>query len=115
QAGQSAPEAVHQQTRALRAQFDALTDPYQRARGEDVTAVGERVRRALDGSLPDPHDEPGVLLPELDPATAVLLDPEQTQGVITFGGSASGHGALLARARGIPVLTGVAAAAGVSA
>ncbi len=115
-AGAGAPEAVHQQTRALREQFEALTDPYQRARGEDMTAVGERVRRALGGPTASTPEEAGVLLlPELDPATAVLLDPEQLQGVVTFGGSATGHGVLLARARGIPVLTGVAAAAGVTA
>lgn len=110
-AGQSAPQAVSTRTSELRAQFDGLSDPYQRARGEDVTSVGERLLRALGGAEADGAHGPGVLVvQELDPATAVLLDPSETLGVITLGGAATAHGVLLARARGLPVLTGAASA-----
>lgn len=109
--GQSAPEAVTARTTALREQFDALEDAYQRERGADVTSVGERLLRALGGDVQHSGDEAGVLVvQELDPATAVLLDLTQTLGVITVAGGATGHGVLLARARGLPVLTGATTA-----
>lgn len=110
-AGQSAPAAVTARTTVLREQFDALEDAYQRERGADVSSVGERLVRALGGDEPHSDNEVGVLVvQELDPATAVLLDPAQTLGVITVAGGATGHGVLLARARGLPVLTGATAA-----
>ncbi|MCK0111178.1 phosphoenolpyruvate--protein phosphotransferase [Ornithinimicrobium sp. F0845] len=110
-AGQAAPQAVLTRTTELRAQFEGLADSYQRARGEDVTSVGERLLRALGGAEADGAHGPGVLVVrELDPATAVLLDPSETLGVITLGGAATAHGVLLARARGLPVLTGAAPA-----
>lgn len=113
-AGQWAPQAVQQQTDRLRAQFEGLTDAYQRERGADVDSVGQRLLRALVGVASTQHDDTGVLVvPELDPATAVLLDPTKILGVVTIGGAATGHGVLLARARGLPVLTGAGLAADV--
>lgn len=115
-AGQSAPEALSERVAELRGQFESLADPYQRERGADVTSVGDRLLRALSGDDAVEHDGAGVLVvPELDPATAVLLDPQQTLGVITIGGAATGHGVLLARARGVPVLTGATIAHGLAA
>lgn len=111
QAGKSAPEAVAARTRELRGQFETLTDAYQRERGEDIERVGERLLRALSGTeAQDAHGTGVLIVPELDPATAVLLDPTVTLGVITLRGGATGHGVLLARARGLPVLPGAAAA-----
>lgn len=110
-AGQTAPQAVSERTAQLREQFEQLSDPYQRERAADVGSVGERVLRALAGRDTLRHPGGGVLVvPELDPATAVLLDPTEVLGVITVGGAATGHGVLLARARGLPVLTGASAA-----
>ena len=110
-AGQSAPDAVNERTAQLREQFARLTDPYQRERGADVTSVGRRLLRALTGTTIAPPEQGGVLVTQqLDPATAVLLDAAKILGVITIGGSASGHGVLLARERGLPVLTGASAA-----
>ncbi len=108
--GQSAPEAVTTRTAELRQQFEGLSDPYQRERGADVTSVGDRVLHALSGGGEVRREAPGILVvQELDPATAVLLDLRETLGVITVGGGATGHGVLLARARGVPVMTGAAA------
>ncbi|USQ78489.1 phosphoenolpyruvate--protein phosphotransferase [Ornithinimicrobium faecis] len=113
--GQSAPAALRGRVAELRGQFEGLTDPYQRERGADVTSVGERLLRALSGVESGASDRSGVLVvQELDPATAVLLDPTRILGVITIGGGSTGHGVLLARARGLPVLTGASAAQGIS-
>src|SRR5690606_17069261 len=113
--GASAPQAVDARVSVLRARFEGLPDDYQRARGADVSSVGTRLLRALRGEL---HAEPagtGILVvQELDPATAVQLNPQETLGVITLRGGATGHGVLLARARGLPVLTAAGAVADVA-
>ena len=117
--GLSAPQAVGERAAELRARFESLTDAYQRERGADVTSVGDRLLRALTGPEPtgsresgqaEAHGQGVLVVQELDPAAAVLLDPTETLGVITLGGAATGHGVLLARARGLPVLTGASTA-----
>jgi phosphocarrier protein FPr len=119
-AGRPAPQAWQDRVEALRADFARLTDEYQRERAQDVSSVGDRVLRALAGG-DEPRnggqgDEPVVLVvDELDPATAATLDPGSVAGVVTVRGGATGHGVLVARARGVAVLTGAAAAAGVPA
>lgn len=127
--GGAAPHAVGEEGARLRAQFEGLADAYQRERGADVTSVAERLQRALSDTAgvgqtsafpASPAEDrasaaPRILVTEeLDPATAVLLDPVRTLGIITLGGGATGHGVLLARARGLPVLTGARALATVS-
>ncbi|MGC5583925.1 phosphoenolpyruvate--protein phosphotransferase [Ornithinimicrobium sp. W1665] len=88
--------------------FADLADPYQRERGQDVHSVGDRVVRLLLGA-----DEPGstahgiLVVDELDPALAISLDASRVQGVLTRRGGTTGHGVLIATARGVPVLTGV--------
>lgn len=115
--GASALDAWGRRVGELRAEVDAVDDPYLRDRGQDVSAVGDRVLRALLGE-PDTTTPPvrGVLvLDELDPTTAGTLDPDLVQAVVTVRGGATGHGVLLARARGIPVLTGLTWLADVTA
>ncbi|USQ75095.1 phosphoenolpyruvate--protein phosphotransferase [Ornithinimicrobium cryptoxanthini] len=113
----SAPDAVRAQVSVLRAQFEGLTDVYQRERGADVSSVGDRLLRALAGEASPSSpasvtlERPGILVVhELDPATAVQVDAVTTLGVLTVAGGGTGHGVLLARARGLPVLTGARAA-----
>ncbi|GAA1145069.1 phosphoenolpyruvate--protein phosphotransferase [Ornithinicoccus hortensis] len=121
-AGTGAPAAWQERVEALRAEFAGLPDAYQRERAQDVSSVGDRVLRALAGGDPAGQDQgqeqggteggqrPVVLVvEELDPATAATLDPATTAGVLTTAGGATGHGVLVARARGVPLLTGVAA------
>lgn len=116
QQGVSAPDAVRARVSVLRGQFEGLTDAYQRERAADVSSVGDRLLRALaGGTSPDSRasvasGRPGILVVhELDPATAVHVDPVTTLGVLTVAGEQTGHGVLLARARGLPVLTGARA------
>lgn len=131
--GTGAPRAWQARIEALRTEFAELPDAYQRERAQDVTSVGDRVLRALAGEAARGADDgpgadgpgadgpgsagdgPAVLVvDELDPATAATLDPSTTAGVVTVRGGATGHGVLVARARGVPLLTGVAAAASVT-
>lgn len=128
-AGAGAPGAWQERVEALRAEFAGLPDAYQRERAQDVTSVGNRVLRALaaeggsDEGQPAGEGQPTgegteqqaiLVVDELDPSTAATLDPTSTAGVVTVRGGATGHGVLVARARGVPLLTGAAAAASVA-
>ncbi|WP_083450268.1 phosphoenolpyruvate--protein phosphotransferase [Luteipulveratus mongoliensis] len=114
--GVPAPEAYADRMDSLSAEFAGLADPYQRERAQDVTSVRDRVLAALSGvPLDDVPDGQGVLVVEtLDPATAAALDATQIIGVVTRSGGATGHGVLLARARGIPLIDDVHEAEGVA-
>jgi phosphocarrier protein FPr len=91
-------------------QFEALSDPYLRARAADVRAVGDQVLRALlgvrelSGGLSGMPPSAVVVAPDLTPAQAAQLDPERIAAVVMAFGSPTAHSAILARARGIPAL-----------
>ncbi|BFU46590.1 phosphoenolpyruvate--protein phosphotransferase [Krasilnikovia sp. MM14-A1004] len=98
-------------TDRIAAGFDALPDPYLSARAADVRAVAAQVLRSLLGlaGAAMPHAaRPGVLVAaDLAPAEAATLDPARIAGVLLGFGSPTGHGAILARARGIPAVVGL--------
>ncbi len=108
---------------AVAAQFDALDDDYQRERAQDVRSVTTRVLRQLiesgadaDGDAEDGTGDAGaeqriLVVQELDPAAAASLDAEHVGGIVTIGGGSTGHGVIIASARGVPVLTGIREAA----
>ncbi|WP_237770186.1 phosphoenolpyruvate--protein phosphotransferase [Ornithinimicrobium sp. CNJ-824] len=108
EAGEPAAEAWSAAVRAAAEAFATLADPYQRERGQDVHGVGDRVVRMLLGLEEPESTAHGVLVvDELDPALAISLDASKVQGVLTRNGGTTGHGVLIATARGVPVLTGV--------
>lgn len=108
EAGESAAAAWAQVVAETVAGIETLADAYQRERAQDVRSVGVRVLRHLLGIEDERVGGEGVLVvEELDPALALGLDASRVRGVITRAGGATGHGVLIATARGIPVLTGV--------
>jgi phosphoenolpyruvate-protein phosphotransferase/dihydroxyacetone kinase phosphotransfer subunit len=113
--GSSAPAAWSAAAGAVAAALDSLADPYLTARAADVRAVGNQVLRQLLGASAEPAPltgPPGVVIaPDLTPAQAALLDPAAVTGLVLAFGSPTAHSAILARARGIPLV--VAAGAGV--
>ena len=110
--GRPAPQAWSAATGRIAAEFDALPDPYLKARAADVRAVGEQVLRALLGVPPATTRGSGVLVAaDLTPAEAARLDPAQVSGVLLAYGSPTAHAAILARTRGFPAV--VAAGPGV--
>jgi phosphoenolpyruvate-protein phosphotransferase/dihydroxyacetone kinase phosphotransfer subunit len=116
--GSSAPAAWSHVLSRLAERFESLDDDYQRERAQDVRSVERRILRALTGAEPDvaapQSDTPQILVtPELDAATAATLDTSDVAGVVTTQGGATGHGVIVARSRGIPILTGVAEAGAV--
>ncbi|WP_414673000.1 phosphoenolpyruvate--protein phosphotransferase [Kribbella sp.] len=107
--GKSAPDAWKQTLDKLATAFEELDDPYQRERAQDVRSVRDRILRALTG-VADPTESPadGVLVvPELDAATAAALDAERVVGVAVRAAGTTGHGVIVARSRGIPLITGI--------
>lgn len=72
---------------------------------ELADSVEHRVLALLTGTPTEIEvAEPGILVvPVLDPGTAVTLDPTQVLGVVTIGGGPTGHGVIIARSRGIPI------------
>jgi phosphoenolpyruvate-protein phosphotransferase len=87
-------------------QWAGLPDPYLRERAEDVHAVSDQVLRALTGEpARQTASAAGVLVArDLTPAEAAGLDAELVTGVVLAQGSPTSHSAILARARGIPLV-----------
>ncbi|WP_281966007.1 phosphoenolpyruvate--protein phosphotransferase [Serinicoccus marinus] len=101
---------------AVADRFERLPDAYLQERAQDVRSIGERVMRLLLGvTEPESLGEGILVVDELDPALAISLDAAEIQGVVTRRGGGLGHGVLIARARGVPVLTGVGDRADVTA
>lgn len=75
-------------------------------RSEEGCEKGQTAGHGVDGGQAAGH---GVILvvPELDPGTAATIDVEHVAGILCAAGGSTGHGVIIASARGIPVLTGV--------
>jgi multiphosphoryl transfer protein len=106
--GDAAPRAWADAIERTAAGFEALDDPYLRARATDVRAVGDEVLRTLLGVTATPASGDGVLVAaELTPAEAASLDPARVSGVLLAYGSPTSHGAILARTQGTPAVVGL--------
>ncbi|MDR1807562.1 MAG: HPr family phosphocarrier protein [Propionibacteriaceae bacterium] len=107
--GHSAVEIVEQDFAALAAELAALDDPYLRERAQDIRSLARQITAELTGISFDLANLEGILIiDELDPLTATSLNPDRCLGVVTCTGGATGHGVMIAAARGIPVVTGQA-------
>jgi phosphocarrier protein FPr len=107
-AGTSAPIAWKQTYDELATTFEGLDDAYQRERAQDVRAVRDRVLRALTGAKTVEAPAGGILVvPELDAATAATLDTAKVAGIAVRAAGTTGHGVIVARSRGIPLITGI--------
>ena len=107
----NAETAVHRTANHARKQFAQMTDPYFRERVRDLDDVERRLLKALTGFAEDPTVElkvPSVVVADdLTPSETVRLPRDLVLGFATNGGSTTSHVALLARAMGIPAVTGL--------
>lgn len=93
--------------------YRAGNDAYMAARAEDLRDLQQRVLRALTGeqttaSAADGSD--GILVAEsLTPSRFVEIDWSRFAGAAVRDGSPTSHVAILARARGVPLLVGLMA------
>jgi multiphosphoryl transfer protein len=83
-----------------------LSDSYQRGRAADVHSIGDQVLRQLLGASATAKAAGVVIATDLTPAQAAQLDRHSVQAVVLAGGSPTSHAAILARAYGIPMVTG---------
>ena len=107
----NAETAVVRTAANARRQFERMSDPYLRERVRDLDDVERRLLKALTGFMGDPLKElkrPSIVVADdLTPSETVQLPRDCVLGFATNGGSATSHVALLARAMGIPAVTGL--------
>ena len=101
----------------LIADYEATEDDYFRARAADLRDLAERVAMALSGEA-----QAGLTLPEGAVLFATDLAPSRFlaadwsgRGIALAAGSATSHVAMLARARGVPMVTGLGPLGGAGA
>jgi phosphotransferase system enzyme I (PtsI) len=108
----NAEAAIQKQIGALKASFAAMNDAYLAARAEDVGEVGNRLIRSLLQQNYNPFAEAPegcvILAEEITPADTAMMNPGRVAGFATVLGGAEGHAAIMARALGVPAVSGVA-------
>jgi phosphotransferase system enzyme I (PtsI) len=88
--------------------YEAAEDEYFRARTGDLKDIRDRVLAHLMGHHDDLHGEGAVLVAD-DLAPTRFLESDWTKGgaIVLKKGSATSHVAMLARARGVPMIVGL--------
>lgn len=103
--------AVHRVMSDFRAKFARMNDPYLRERSQDLDDVEKRLLRTLDGkaetALSSIKTACIIVADDLTPSETVTMPRKLILGFATNRGSVTSHVALLARAMGIPAVTGL--------
>ncbi|KZE65518.1 phosphoenolpyruvate--protein phosphotransferase [Paenibacillus polymyxa] len=91
--------------------FDLLDDEYMKERAIDIKDVGNRLLKHLLGApeVTLPNDtQPYILVAkELSPSQSAHLNPSYVLGIVTMNGGKTSHSAIMARALGIPLVSGL--------
>ena len=107
----NAEAAVKKTAAAARAKFERMNDAYFRERVRDFDDLERRFLTVLTGRTHQAYLElrrPSIVIADdLTPSETVMLPRENVLGFATNGGSSTSHVALLARAMGIPAVTGL--------
>ncbi|MCB1507889.1 MAG: phosphoenolpyruvate--protein phosphotransferase [Hyphomicrobiaceae bacterium] len=113
QSGEDALSALLSATETLSGQFRDLEDPYLRARGDDIAAVGRRVALQLLGRPPEDlaRCPAGAVVIADDIAAFDLAraDHGRIAGLVCGAGGATSHIAIIARSHSIPAVLGLGA------
>jgi phosphotransferase system enzyme I (PtsI) len=106
--GTPADEAWAQALAGEIAGYETAEDDYFRARAADLKDIRDRVLRHLYGETAD-ATKPGMVLTGEDLPPSLFLETDWSGGgaIALSGGSAMSHVAMLARARGIPMVVGL--------
>lgn len=108
--GQNAALAWSQVAERTAATYRALPDPYLQQRGADVLDVARQMLFALAGKQAGKIELPSpviLLAQDITPTETSQLDMEKVLGLATVGGGPTSHSAILARALGIPAVSGI--------
>ncbi len=115
--GFNAEAAVSVALTEYESRIRAMDDGYMRERATDIREVRDRVLDALRNTAPtlqcatEESCQRGrsriIVAEELTPSLTVELDMKHTRGFITERGGPTSHAAILARALGIPAVSGI--------
>lgn len=91
------------------AEYQSSDNDHFHARASDIADIRDRVLGALGGAPAEAHMEAGsiVLARDLSPSKFLSTDWSRGGGIALAVGSAFGHVATLARARGVPMIVGL--------
>ncbi len=108
----SADYALRLQRDRIAAVFDGIDDAYLRSRIDDIDQVIGRLHAALHNREAEMLGVAGEILvtDNIAPTELAQLQAQGVVGVITAGGSALSHSAILARSLHLPLVVGAAAA-----
>jgi phosphotransferase system enzyme I (PtsI) len=108
-AGADADSAWRAALEAEIAGYEAAEDETFRARASDLKDIRDRVLAVLSGAATDTDLPAGTILvgEDLTPSRFLSTDWSVGGGIALTRGSASGHVATLARARGVPMIVGL--------
>jgi phosphotransferase system enzyme I (PtsP) len=106
--GVSAPLAIDAALEEFETRLRLVPDAYIRERIDDVDDLRSRLLdHVLEGGSRARFGAGVVLTSRIPPSLVVELKTEGAQALVTESGGATSHGVLLARAMGIPVVTGI--------
>ena len=109
--GLRAEKAIAASVDDYAARLNEAQDPYLRERGSDIRDIGDRLIRHASGHPSSRFSALGInsiiVAEELMPSDLVELDSERLVGVVTERCGETSHVAILARALGIPAVTGM--------
>lgn len=108
QKGLSAEAAWMEEIESAAQQQESLHDKLLAERAADLRDVGRRVLACLTGiEAEQAPDEPYILvMDEVAPSDVATLNAQRVAGILTAGGGATSHSAIIARALGIPAIVG---------
>ena len=105
-----AEEAIQQSINVFAARLQETDDPYLRQREQDIRDIGQRLIRELRGHTVSRfatlRKGSIIVAVELMPSDLVELDQQHLAGIVTERCGETSHVAILARALGIPMLSG---------
>jgi len=106
--GVSAEAAWVEEIENAAQQQESLHDKLLAERAADLRDVGRRVLACLTGvEAEQAPDEPYILvMDEVAPSDVATLNCQRVAGILTAGGGATSHSAIIARALGIPAIVG---------
>ena len=108
----SADYALRLQRDRIAAVFTGMDDAYLRSRIDDIDQVIGRIHAALHRRMADVEGVAGEILvtDNIAPAELAQLQAQGVMAVVTSGGSALSHSAILARSLHLPLVVGAAQA-----
>ncbi len=107
--GASAPLAIDAALEEFETRLRLVPDAYIRERIDDVDDLRSRLLdHVLDAGTRARFGAGIVLTSRIPPSLVIELKTEGAQALVTESGGATSHGVLLARAMGLPVVTGIA-------